>query len=145
MGGLSLGVSGRLIRFGPAAPARRASCSSRAGLALFARAPVGGSYVEHVLPRMILLGIGTGLSMPAIMMLAMSGATPEDAGIASGLVNTTCQVGGAIGLAVLATLAADRSSGLRADGASEAAALNGGFHLAYLVGRRLLVVAAIAR
>jgi len=77
------------------------------------------------------------------MMLAMSGATPEDAGIASGLVNTTTQVGGAIGLAVLATLASGRSGDLASGGASEAAALNGGFHLAYLVAAGLLVVAAI--
>ena len=77
------------------------------------------------------------------MMLAMSGATPEDAGIASGLVNTTAQVGGAIGLAVLATLASGRTDDLASAGASQAAALNGGFHLAYLVAAGLMVVAAI--
>ena len=144
MAGLSLGVAGRLaIRFGPQRLLAPSLLLIAAGLALFARAPVGGSFVEHVLPVTILLGIGTGLSTPAIMMLAMSGATPEDAGIASGLINTTCQVGGAIGLAVLATLAADRSSGLASGGASEASALNGGFHLAYLVAAGLLVVAAI--
>ena len=104
MAGLSLGVAGRLaIRFGPQRLLAPSLLLIAAGLALFARAPVGGSFVEHVLPVTILLGIGTGLSTPAIMMLAMSGATPEDAGIASGLINTTCQVGGAIGLAVLAT------------------------------------------
>ena len=76
------------------------------GLALFTRAPVDGSYVQHVLPVMILLGLGIGVCFPALMTLAMSGATQEDAGLASGLVNTTAQVGGALGLAVLATLSA---------------------------------------
>jgi MFS family permease len=91
----------------------------------------------------VLMGIGAGLSTPAIVMLAMSGARPEDAGMASGLVNTTTQVGGAIGLAVLATLASGRTGGLASDGASDAVALNGGFHLAYLVAAGLMVLAAI--
>ncbi len=144
MAGLSLGVAGRLVtRFGPQRVLAPSLLFIAAGLALFARAPVGGSFAEHILPVTILLGIGTGLSTPAIMMLAMSGATPADAGIASGLVNTTTQVGGAIGLAVLATLASGRTEDLAAAGASQAAALNGGFHLAYLVAAGLLVVAAI--
>jgi MFS family permease len=144
MAGLSLGVAGRLVtRFGPQRVLAPSLLFIAAGLALFARAPVGGSFAEHILPVTILLGIGTGLSTPAIMMLAMSGATPEDAGIASGLVNTTTQVGGAIGLAVLATLASGRTEDLASAGASQAAALNGGFHLAYLVAAGLLVVAAI--
>ena len=82
------------------------------GLALFTQAPVDGSYVQHVLPPMILFGFGAGLSFPALMTLAMSGATQEDAGLASGLVNTSAQVGGALGLAVLATLSATRSESL---------------------------------
>ena len=83
---------------------------------LFTRAPVDGDYVTHVLPVMVLLGTGAGVSFPALMTLAMSGATPSDAGLASGLVNTTAQVGGALGLAVLATLSASRSEHLIADG-----------------------------
>ena len=105
------------------------------------RAPVDGSFVEHLLPVMLLLGFGAGVAFPALMTLAMSGATPEDSGLASGLVNTTTQVGGAIGLAVLATLATERTASLVADGESRAAALNSGYHLAYLVGALLLVVA----
>ena len=93
---------------------------------------------------MVLIGLGAGLSFPALMTLAMSGATPSDAGLASGLVNATVQIGGAIGLAVLATLATDRAKGLRADGESAAAALNGGYHLAYLIGAALLGVALVA-
>jgi MFS family permease len=96
-----------------------------------------------VLPVMLLLGLGAGLAFPALMTLAMSGATESDAGLASGFVNTTVQVGGAIGLAVLATLAAERTDALRADGASMDAALNSGFHLAYLIGAVLVGVAIV--
>ena len=114
-----------------------------AGLALFARAPVDGSYVEHVLPVMLLLGFGAGLSFPALMTLAMSGATPSDSGLASGFVNTTTQVAGAIGLAVLATLASARTDALLADGVSTDAALNSGYHLAFLIGAALTAVAIV--
>jgi predicted MFS family arabinose efflux permease len=112
-----------------------------AGLALFARAPVDGDYLVHILPVMVLLGIGAGLCFPALMTLAMSGATPEDAGLASGLINTTAQVGGALGLAVLATLSASRSDQLIGDGESAAAALTSGYHLAFGIGAGLVVVA----
>jgi hypothetical protein len=112
-----------------------------AGLALFARAPVDGDYVVHILPVMILLGIGAGLCFPALMTLAMSGATPSDAGLASGLINTTAQVGGALGLAVLATLSASRSDQLMGDGESTAAALTSGYHLAFGIGAGLVLVA----
>jgi EmrB/QacA subfamily drug resistance transporter len=111
-------------------------------LALFTRAPVDGSYVEHILPVMILLGFGIGVCFPALMTLAMSGATQADAGLASGIVNTSAQVGGALGLAVLATLSATRSDDLIAGGKSTAAALTSGYHLAFLIGA-VLVVAAI--
>jgi hypothetical protein len=88
----------------------------------------------------VLVGIGAGLSFPSLMMLAMSGATPEDAGLASGLVNTTAQVGGALGLAVLATLATSRTEDLLAAGDATPAALTGGYHLAFIVGAGLVVV-----
>jgi EmrB/QacA subfamily drug resistance transporter len=114
-----------------------------AGLLLFARAPVDGSYVEHILPVMLLLGLGAGISFPALMTLAMSGATPSDSGLASGFVNTTTQVGGAVGLAVLATLATSRTDALRADGVARDAALNSGYHLAFLVGAALTGVAVL--
>ena len=92
---------------------------------------------------MVLVGLGAGLGFPGLMTLAMSGATPQDAGLASGLVNTSVQVGGAIGLAVLATLATERTDALVADGAAHAAALNSGFHLAYLIGAGVLAVAVV--
>jgi len=90
---------------------------------------------------MILFGHGAGAGFPSLMMLSMSGAGPSDSGLASGLVNTSVQVGGAIGLAVLATLASEPTQGLLADGESPAAALNAGFHLAYLIGAAVAVVA----
>ena len=140
MGALSLGFAERIIMGIGARPALIAGLVSAAGgLLLFARAPVDGTWVTDVLPVMVLLGAGAGLAFPALMTLAMSGATQEDAGLASGLVNTTVQVGGAIGLAVLATLATQRTDGLLADGQAAASALNSGYHLAYLIGAALVV------
>ena len=113
------------------------------GLVLFSLAPVDGSYVRSVLPVMLLLGLGIGVSFPALMTLAMSGATQADAGLASGLVNTTAQVGGALGLAVLATLSATRSDNLIADGKSTASAQTSGHHLSFLIGAALVAVAIV--
>jgi EmrB/QacA subfamily drug resistance transporter len=140
MGTLSLRYSERLImRFGARRTLLPGLVLIAAGLALFARAPVGGSYVRDVLPVMILLSVGVGSSFPALMTLAMSGATREDAGLASGLVNTSMQVGGALGLAVLATLSATRSADLRHAGKATASALTGGYHLAFLIGAALVL------
>src|SRR5881394_399109 len=142
MGTLSLGYSEKLImRFGPRAMLIPGMVFVGTALLLFARTPVDGSYLADVLPPMLLIGVGIGISFPSLMTLAMSGATPEDAGLASGVVNTSAQVGGAIGLAVLATLAAGRTDKLLDSGATHAAALNSGFHLAYLVGAGLVAVA----
>jgi EmrB/QacA subfamily drug resistance transporter len=112
-----------------------------AGLALFARVPEAASYTTDILPSMVLMGAGAGLSFPSLMNLAMSGATPADAGLVSGLVNTTLQVGGALGLAVLATLASSRTEDLVADGEGSAAALTGGYSLAFIVAAALVGVA----
>ena len=112
------------------------------GLAWFARVPVDGAYVVDVLPTMVLIGAGAGLTFPALMTIAMSDASPSDAGLASGLVNTTVQVGGALGLAVLATLSATRTDSLVSDGASTASALTQGYRLAFAIAA-LLVLAAI--
>jgi EmrB/QacA subfamily drug resistance transporter len=144
MGGLSLRWSGVLIvRFGARATLLPGLVLLLAGLLLFTRAPVDGGYAEHVLPVMCLLGAGAGLAFPALMSIAMSGARPEDAGLASGLVNTSAQVGGALGLAVLATLASTRTEHLRAGGDAAAEALNGGYHLAYLVGAALVLATIV--
>ncbi len=144
MGTLSLRYAERLIMgFGARNALITGLLFAGAGLLLFARAPVDGSYVEHVLPVMLLLGVGAGVSFPALMTLAMSGATKSDSGLASGFVNTTTQVGGAIGLAVLATVATSRTDALRADGVARDAALNSGYHLAYLIGAALIGAAVL--
>jgi EmrB/QacA subfamily drug resistance transporter len=144
MGTVSLRFTERLImRFGPKATLIPGMVSIGLGLLLFARTPVDGDFLVDLVPAMLLFGLGAGLSFPSLMTLAMSGATPEDAGLASGLVNATVQVGGAIGLAVLATLATERTDGLRADGESLASALNGGYHLAYLIGAILVAVGVV--
>src|SRR3954468_20333039 len=144
MGTLSLRYSEALImRFG----ARRCLLTGMvfvaAGLGLFTRAPVDGVYVTDILPVMVLLALGIGVSFPSLMTLAMSGATKEDAGLASGLVNTTAQVGGALGLAVLATLSTTRSDDLIKAGKSTAAALTSGYHLRFLTAAALVVVAFV--
>ena len=144
IGAMSLAVSPRLIlRFGALPTLLPGLLLIAAGLVLFQRAPVDGDYVRDLLGVMLLLGVGAGLSFPALMTLAMAGAGPSDAGLASGLVNTTQQVGGALGLAVLATLATTRTEGRLADGAPAAAALTDGYHLAFALGAGL-AVAAIA-
>jgi hypothetical protein len=144
MGTLSLGFSERLImRFGPRRTLIPGISLVGIGLLLFARTPVDGTYLTDVMPSMVLIALGIGTSFPSLMTVAMSGATRTDAGLASGLVNTSMQVGGAVGLAVLATLSAERTDSLLADGASKAAALNSGYHVAYLVGAAL-VAAALA-
>jgi EmrB/QacA subfamily drug resistance transporter len=142
MGTLSVRYTDRLVmRFGARTMVLGGLTLFMAGLALFTRAPVDGDYVSHVLPVMVLLGTGAGLCFPALMTLAMSGATPSDAGLASGLINTTAQVGGALGLAVLATLSASRSNELIGEGEPTAAALTSGYHLAFGIGAALVVVA----
>ncbi len=144
IGTLSLGFSARLnMRVGPRATLIPSLVLIGAGLLLFARAPVDGTYLADILPSMVLLGAGAGLAFPSLMTLAMSGATREDSGLASGLVNTTLQVGGALGLSVLATLSTSRSDTLLASSESGASALTGGYQLAFLIGAGL-VLAAIA-
>jgi MFS family permease len=144
MGTLSVRYSERLItRFGPRNVCVPGLLLIMAGLVLFTQSPVDAGYVGHVLPVMVLLGTGAGLCFPALMGLAMSGATPTDAGLASGLVNTTAQVGGALGLAVMATLSSTRTHHLLASGHSSAAALTGGYHLAFWVAAALVLGAVV--
>jgi MFS family permease len=140
---MSLNVTARLMmRFGAKPTLIAGLVLVAAGLVVFRRAPVNASYAADLLPVMVLLGVGAGLVFPALMTLAMSAATPEDSGLASGLVNTTQQVGGALGLAVLATLATTRAGSAAAHGASTAASLTDGYHLAFTIAA-ILVLAAI--
>jgi EmrB/QacA subfamily drug resistance transporter len=144
IGVLSLGFSARLItRLGARAVLLPGLVALVAGLVLLTGAPVGGDYMTDLLPALVLLGVGAGIAFPALVTLAMSGATPADSGLASGLVNTTQQVGGALGLAVLATLSTSRSNHLLADGESAASALTGGYHLAFAIGAGLVIAAIV--
>jgi EmrB/QacA subfamily drug resistance transporter len=151
IGTLSAGLSARLIaRFGLRAMLMAGLAPIVAGFALLTLIPVTGSagtYPLHLLPTMLLTG-GFGLAFPAMITLAMSGVPDSDAGVASGLVNTTQQVGAALGVAVLSTLAASRTGRLLAAGHPAAGALTGGYHLAFGAGAGLaataLLVAALA-
>jgi EmrB/QacA subfamily drug resistance transporter len=144
MGTMSLRVSQpAAMRFGPRNVLIASLVAMGLGVLLFARTPVDGSYWIDIMIPTLLVGLGAGLGFPALMTLSMSGATPRDAGLASGLVNTSVQVGGAIGLAVLATLAAERTRDLSAAGESLKSALNSGYHEAYLVGAGVIALAII--
>jgi EmrB/QacA subfamily drug resistance transporter len=144
IGALSFRFSAQLnVRFGARAMLLAGLGLVVAGLALFARMPVGASYLVDVLPPMLLVGVGMGLAFPALMTLGMSGATPSDAGLVSGVMSTTQQVGGSLGLAVLATLASSRAGSVLAGGQGPAAALTGGSDEAFLIGA-VLAAAAVA-
>jgi EmrB/QacA subfamily drug resistance transporter len=143
MGALSIGLSARLVmRFGIKPPLATGLGLAALGLLLFARAPVDGTFLVDVLPPMILLGIGAGTAFNPVLLAAMSDVDPTEAGLASGFVNTSFMMGGALGLAVLASLAASRTDTLLADGASEAVALTGGYHVAFFVGALFAIAAA---
>jgi MFS family permease len=101
---------------------------------LFARAPVDGSYVADVMPSMILLGFGGGMAFNPLLLAAMTDVDPAESGLASGVVNTAFMMGGALGLAVLTSVAASHTSDLRASGDGHLVALNGGYHVAFLIG-----------
>ena len=142
MGILSARYSERLImRFGARQVLIPGLVMILGSLVLFTRAPVDGNWAEHILPVMVLLGAGAGTAFPALMNLAMADVARNEAGLASGLVNTTAQVGAALGLAVLATVAASRTDGLIENGESTATALNSGYHLAFWIGAGLVLLA----
>jgi EmrB/QacA subfamily drug resistance transporter len=144
MGAFSIGLSAKLVmRFGTRRPLGVGLALAAAGLALFVRAPVDGSFVVDVLPSMILLGFGAGMAFNPVLLAAMSDVDPSEAGLASGFVNTSFMMGGALGLAVLASLAASRTSTLEASGEGTLAALTGGYHAAFAVGALFAVAAAV--
>jgi EmrB/QacA subfamily drug resistance transporter len=144
MGAFSIGLSAKLVmRFGFRKPLAIGLLLAAAGLALFVRAPVDGTFLVDVLPSMILLGVGAGMAFNPVLLAAMSDVEPSEAGLASGLVNTSFLMGGALGLAVLASIAASRSHTLRLGGAGELSALTGGYHIAFLVGAAFAAAAAV--
>ena len=140
----SLGLSAKLVmRFGIRLPLALGLLLAAAGLALLARAPVDGNFLVDVLPSMILLGFGAGIAFNPLLLAAMSDVEPGGSGLASGLVNTSFMMGGALGLAILASLAAARTNNLLAFGASSLVALNGGYQAAFLVGALVAALAAV--
>ena len=143
MGAFSLGLSAKLVmRFGLRPPIAVGLGLAAVGLVLFVRAPVDGSFVVDVLPSMILLGFGAGLAFNPVLLAAMSDVDPSESGLASGVVNTAFMMGGALGLAALASIASSRTSSLRAGGDDALTALVGGYHAAFLVGALFAVAAA---
>jgi EmrB/QacA subfamily drug resistance transporter len=144
MAAFSLGLSAKLVlRFGIRTPLATGLLLAAAGLALFARAPVDGAFATDVLPNMILLGLGAGMAFNPVLLAAMSDVAPTEAGLASGVVNTSFMMGGALGLAILASLAASRSDTLLSSGESQLAALTGGYHAAFVVGALFAAAAAV--
>jgi MFS family permease len=147
IGTVALGLSARIAaRFGPRAMLLAGLGLITAGLAQLTQVPVHASYPVYLLPPLLIFGAGGGLCLPALASLGMSGATPADAGLASGLFNTTQQIGAALGVAVLSTLAAAQTRSQHSAGANTAAALAAGYRLAFAVGAGLggaaIVVAA---
>jgi EmrB/QacA subfamily drug resistance transporter len=144
MGAFSIGLSAKLVmRFGYRIPLAVGLSLAAAGLLVFARAPVDGNFLVDVLPSMILLGIGAGMAFNPVLLAAMSDVEPSESGLASGVVNTAFMMGGALGLAVLASLASSRTESLTSSGEGPLAALNGGYHAAFLVGALFALSAAV--
>jgi MFS family permease len=144
MGAFSVGLSARLVmRFGIKIPLSVGLGLASIGLLLFVRAPVDGSYVRDVLPSMVLLGFGAGMAFNPVLLAAMNDVDQAEAGLASGVVNTAFMMGGALGLAILASIAQSRTDSLRAAGDSVLEALTGGYHLAFLVGAIFAIAAAV--
>jgi EmrB/QacA subfamily drug resistance transporter len=149
IGTVALGLSARLAaRFGPRAMLLVGLALITGGLAMLTQVPVHASYPAQLLPALLIFGAGGGLCLPALASLGMSGATQGDAGLASGLFNTTQQIGAALGVAVLSTLAAAHTRSLHAAGASSSAALADGYRLAFatgagLAGAAIVVAAAV--
>jgi EmrB/QacA subfamily drug resistance transporter len=143
MAAFSVGLSAKLVmRFGIRAPLAIGLSIASIGLVLFVRAPATGAFVPDILPSMILLGFGAGMAFNPVLLAAMSDVQPQDSGLASGIVNTSFMMGGALGLAVLASLASSRTSSLIGSGSDPLAALTSGYHVAFLFGAISAVAAA---
>jgi MFS family permease len=130
------------MRYGVRWPLGSGLLLAALGLALLALAPVDGSFIANVLPSMVLLGLGAGMAFNPVLLAAMSDVKPEQSGLASGIVNTSFMMGGALGLAVLASLAASRTTHLLNSGSDRSVALTSGYHLAFIVGAVFAALAA---
>ncbi|HET9421968.1 MAG TPA: MFS transporter, partial [Nocardioides sp.] len=140
----SLRVSDKLVmRFGIRPPLTVGLLLAAVSLGLFSQAPVGGSFVTDVLPSMVLLGAGAGIAFNPVLLAAMGDVEPHEAGLASGVVNTSFMMGGALGLAVLVSISTARTEGLLADGTAPVEALNGGLQAGFAVGAIFALLAAV--
>jgi len=143
MGAFSLGLSARIVtRYGLKVPLALGLSLAAFGLFLFSFAPLQGSFFVYVLPAMTLLGIGAGMAFNPMLLSAMSGVAESESGLASGIVNTSFMMGGALGLAILASLAGARTESLIASGIDPLSALNSGYHVAFVVGALFAALAA---
>jgi EmrB/QacA subfamily drug resistance transporter len=145
MAALSLGISAQVVtRFGIKRPMAVGLTCAAAGLLLFAFAPVDGTFLRNVLPAMVLLGLGAGIAFNPVLLAAMNDVAPEDAGLASGVINTSFMMGGALGLAALASAAAALTRDVGTIGTSSTAqALTAGYHLAFGIGAGFAELAAL--
>jgi len=144
MAAFSLGLSAKIVlRYGIRATLAVGLLLAAAGLLLFARAPVAGQFVVDVLPGMLLLGLGAGVAFNPVLLAATSDVAPTESGLASGIVNTSFMMGGALGLAILASIASGRRAGLVAAGADAIDALNRGYHVAFVVGAAFAAAGAL--
>jgi EmrB/QacA subfamily drug resistance transporter len=140
----SLGISAKLVmRFGIRGPLVVGLLLAAGGLLLFARAPLDGTIMMDVVPAMTLLGFGAGIAFNPLLLAAMNDVPPSDSGLASGMVNTSFMMGGALGLAVLASLAAAQTHGAVANGQDALNALNTGYHVAFAAGAGFAILAAL--
>ena len=140
----SVGISAKLVmRYGLVAPLGTGLALAGLGLALLVRAPIDGNYLVDVLPSMVLLGLGAGIAFNPMIIVAMTDVEPERSGLASGLVNTSFMMGGALGLAVLASIAASQTTSAIASGATQIAALTDGYHAAFAIGAAFALTAAL--
>jgi EmrB/QacA subfamily drug resistance transporter len=140
----SVGISAKLVmRYGLRAPLGTGLALAGLGLALLVRAPIDGNYLVDVLPSMVLLGLGAGIAFNPMIIVAMSDVEPERSGLASGLVNTSFMMGGALGLAVLASVAASETTSAIAAGVDQIAALTDGYHAAFAIGAFFAIIAAV--
>jgi MFS family permease len=140
----SLGLSAKIVmRYGFRGPLAFGLAAAALALLWFARVPVHGSFLVDLLPAMLLFGIGGGLAFNPVLMAAMSDVEPQNSGLASGITNSAFMMGGALGLAVLASAATARTTHLVAAGHGTATALTGGYHLAFAIGAVFAVAAAV--
>jgi fucose permease len=143
MSGVSLGLSAKLVqRYGVKAPIATGLGLVCLGLLLFARAPLHGGYWLDILPSMLLLGLGAGMALNPLLLAAMGDVAQSESGVASGVANTSFMMGGALGLAVLTSAAASRTTHLLASGNTHLESLLGGYHVAYLLGGAFALIAA---